>query len=1234
MILLLKILFERYYAEHMKFKISYLPLVYILLGFFQHYAIGQEIIHRVYLIGDGGAIENGKHAVIEQIKEQSNELQIKGIKVDFLFLGDNIYPRGMPALNSPLREVSEKILSNQTGLVAKENRAWFIPGNHDWEQGRPGGLNAILRQQAFIDSLGQSNIHWPVRDGCAGPEEILLNDRTILVMVDSQWWLHPYGKGGERNDCEYKTKDDVILALKDIFIEHRDKVVLLAIHHPPFTYGEHNGAYGLKQHLFPLTDIKPKLWIPLPLIGSIYPIYRSVFGNVQDISHPMYKDLNDRILPLIANHSCVIIASGHDHVLQYQQKGKAHFIVSGSAAKTSRLRKKNPLEFGSEARGFATLDYLSDSTLNISFFIEENSRPVFVKNVQVDEKLEPYTEEIVIGYPDKVNTPISYRYYANKLQKRFLGTNYRKEWQTSVEMPVFNLHEQEGGLSIVKRGGGMQTRSLRMEDSFGVEYTLRSVEKYPELAIPAILRQTIAKEIVQDQISASNPFGALVIPTLASAAGVLHLKPKLYWLSDEPTLGHFREDFSENVYLFESRDVSAELIPFEDYKIYSTDKLIAKIEKDNDNLINQESVLKARILDLFIGDWDRHEDQWRWVGRETEKGFEFFPVPRDRDQAFFVNQGLLPRIASRKWIMPKFQGFDYEIRDVNGFMFNARHVDRSFLNNLSREDWETIIQELTAAWTDEVIEEAMQQLPTEIYDIRADEIASKLKYRRSWLLEKGLVYYKFLAKEVDIVGTAKRELFEIDLSEDGSLRIKVSKITNKNKIAQAIHDRVYYPEETNEIRLFGMGDEDEFNISGYDTGAGIRIRVLGGESKNHIQDLSKGEKSSLEYYFYSGQKDHVSIKASSKSHYDKHVEVFEYDRKAFEYDVISPIPSIEYNVDDGFYLGGGLAWTKHGFRKNPYKISQAIKANVALLTGAFNFYYDAHAVNIFPNWDLEWHADIRAPNYIHNFYGFGNETTFSRENFDPRFFWARINMSHASVFLRKPLGGYANFKFGPTFQNAKLDDMDNDGRFIIDTDLSGLDTDFIIQRKLYSGVSAQIFYERVDKQIMPSRGISFLAEAKHLEGLNTFSNRMSSFSADFAIYWSFKENSRFTWATRFGGGKNFGNYEFFQAQNLGAKVNLRGYRRFRFAGDGALYNNTELRIRFFNLKTYLFPASSGMILFHDVGRVFLDGEQSNTWHNGYGLGLWVAPLNRIVMLGNLSFSKEGTLPSVTFGFQF
>jgi hemolysin activation/secretion protein len=152
--------------------------------------------------------------------------------------------------------------------------------------------------------------------------------------------------------------------------------------------------------------------------------------------------------------------------------------------------------------------------------------------------------------------------------------------------------------------------------------------------------------------------------------------------------------------------------------------------------------------------------------------------------------------------------------------------------------------------------------------------------------------------------------------------------------------------------------------------------------------------------------------------------------------------------------------------------------------------------------------------------------------------------------------------------------------------------------------------------------------------LNNAASNFSQFNSDLSFFTSFQWPARFIIATRVGGGINFGHYEFYQSQYLSGTENLRGYRKFRFAGDKIFYSNTEVRMKVADINTYLFPGALGILGFYDVGRVWMKGETSKSWHKGYGGGLWLIPLNRFVITACYTTSKEGALPLISFGFQF
>ncbi|MEJ0056797.1 MAG: hypothetical protein WDN75_14765 [Bacteroidota bacterium] len=371
---------------------------------------------------------------------------------------------------------------------------------------------------------------------------------------------------------------------------------------------------------------------------------------------------------------------GHEHNLQLIREGTRNYVVSGSGTNRGRTKRGKNSLFASDKNGFAEIIYTSDGTQTIQYFeVDANGDKKLAYTFEVPKIELQRAEESVIAdqiIPDSITVRIAPEYNSvGRSHRKIFGEHYRKIWATPVTIKVFRIGKENGGLKILKKGGGQQTKSLRLADKDGKQWVLRTIQKNPEMALPENLRATVAKTIIQDQISAANPYAPLTVPILAAAANVPHTNPKIMYVPDDPALGIYRAEFANTVCIFEEREPGAD-------DTYSTDDVLSKLEKDNDNSVDQKAVLRARMLDLLIGDWDRHEDQWRWKQEKTKKKNIYSPIPRDRDQVFYINTGIVPDIARRKWIMSKFQGFGDEVRDVNGFMYNARYFDRSFLNEL------------------------------------------------------------------------------------------------------------------------------------------------------------------------------------------------------------------------------------------------------------------------------------------------------------------------------------------------------------------------------------------------------------------------------------------------------------------------------------------------------------------------------------------------------------------------
>ena len=393
----------------------------------------------------------------------------------------------------------------------------------------------------------------------------------------------------------------------------------------------------------------------------------------------------------------------------------------------------------------------------------------------------------------------------------FLGRNYRKEWSVPVAMPVFHLTSTKGGFTIEKLGGGQQTRSLHLVNKNGSEWVLRSVDKtVSDEALPPTFRNQFVKSIVQDQISAAYPYAQLTIYDLSFALGIPTATTELYYIPDDPALGQYRPVFAHSVCFLSPKGLetkgsvadSAEKIPLID-----TDTVKAKLEADSRNRVLQEKVLKVRLLDMLIADWDRHKKQWEWAKQDSAKMYYYYPIPEDRDQAYFLSKGVLTAVI-RVLGMPHLIGFKQHPKKLHKLNNKAHFFDRYYMNELDRDDWVRIIKEFQSQLTNDVIHTAILKLPPEVYEISGKEIEEKLLTRRDELMEHAMEYYEFLNEEVTLTSSASPEKFTILQTNDSAI-VKVTRVEDNTEL----YYRVLYP-ETKVLNVVNMGSNDRVDTTG------------------------------------------------------------------------------------------------------------------------------------------------------------------------------------------------------------------------------------------------------------------------------------------------------------------------------------------------------------------------------------------------------------------------------------
>jgi DNA repair exonuclease SbcCD nuclease subunit len=324
--------------------------------------------YEIFLIGDTGNVHrHGPDPVLETLRSHLDEEQHSAV----IFLGDNIYPRGLPPIGNILRKDAENgLIAHQNALKDYQGKVFFISGNHDWNKGRQDGYDYVIRQEKYLAKLFGKNVMFP-SNGCPGPTEINVNPNLTLLLINTQWWLQPgYRPIGRDCGCRVESEEDFFNQLTTILEKNKDKKIVIAGHAPVYSYAIHGGRYKLRHHLFPFTIYHKRAYLPLPLVGSLLPIYRKYFGAKEDIAHPRYRHLRKRLIEIFKSHPGIIYASGHEHNLQHISKDQNHYIVSGAGSKLKYvLRDGKNLKFGMKAKGFFKLRFEYDGEVTLSIWI-------------------------------------------------------------------------------------------------------------------------------------------------------------------------------------------------------------------------------------------------------------------------------------------------------------------------------------------------------------------------------------------------------------------------------------------------------------------------------------------------------------------------------------------------------------------------------------------------------------------------------------------------------------------------------------------------------------------------------------------------------------------------------------------------------------------------------------------------------------------------------------------------
>lgn len=1176
-----------------------------------------NIAQRLIYIGDAGEADKQQGGVLTHAQAKI----IPG-KTTVFYLGDNIYPTGMGLPGSKEEKETEAILQSQyQPMRAKGAPVYFIPGNHDWDRMGPNGLAKMKRQWEYISEQKDSLLKVLPANGCPGPTEIKINDSLVVIAFDSEWWVYIYSKENPDADCDCKTEDEITARMREILNRNRDKVIMLADHHPFWSYGHHGGYYDIMDYFFPLTSVKQNLYIPVPVLGALYPLLRGTFSVTEDQGHPLYKSMINKINKVFEDYPNVIHVSGHEHGLQFIKAHEQIQVVSGSGAKEAFVKKGKYALYAQTKPGFVTADLLQNKSIKFTYYAGTDTvfNEVFTYTKAYMQapplavsKDKPVTEDSII-----VKAHPEYDQVSN-LHRKLYGENYRKEWAAPVKLPVIKVSSYKGGLTPLQYGTVHQTRSLRLRDASGKEWTLSSIEKYPEILLPSARRETYAKSWLSDAMSAQHPYASMMVPVLADAVKVGHTNPVIGWVSPDRKLGFYEKDFAGTICLLEETNPGQ--------KSDNTGLMTRKLNKDNANRVDTLEFYRARLLDWFIGDWDQQQDQWRWTDKQRGKNKYYSAVPRERETAFFVNEGLIPAMAASKWMSPYLKGYKAKKDNINDFYYNGHELDARFLSGISYDTWIQTAKQFAASLTDSVLNASLHKLPQTAYNLRHKKLLKLMQRRRDHLVEAAETYYRFFNRIVDIKATDVDELFIIKGTTDNNVRVSVYRRAPDCGISYALFSKVFDHTITQELRIYASKGQDSVSID--DQSTKIKVRVIGGRGQKSYHVVSANQHTKV----YDKQSNAVfSGPDAETAKISKH---FSNDSATVSYIPVNlfnnttPLLSTGYNPDDGFWLQGGVKFIRNGFRKSPGS-TQEINFMHGFGNNANRLHYTGEWFNALGKADFELKARVATPEVI-NYFGQGNNTPFIKDSGYHTYYRAKFDLIGFDAYARfHNKTGSENVRIGPTVQYYHFEGDDRSRLIYNPSLINNYDAGAIDKDKLHAGVNIIYTDDKRSNAILPIWGLYLGVKMQGMAGLNKYSSSYFQVTPELQLYKSVTANSSLVISDKMGGGLTFGNVPFYQSMFLGGPDNMPGFRQYRFAGEQMFYNNLSARVKLNNLSPYILPGQYGVTATYGLGRVWGNDIASKVWHNSVAAGIYFAPAGMALLELQTGYSKDGWYPYLT-----
>lgn len=1213
---------------NMKILSRYLMPLLVLLQFFSIEVIGQQSNedYKVFLLGnlDQLDIESDYFKVLSS--------EIKSLSSDYTVLvnGDFVGPAG---LSIPYRAEEVARIDAIASLSRKKGKVIFIPGDKEWDDSGDDGKKKMSALEKYLDKNYGKKVKLYPRNSCLGPDIIKLNDHLELLTINTQWFLQDKRVEEEDGKCKFLNEKELWGELSDLLAERNDKNLIVALHHPLLSYGQYAGCKLGAMHLSP------------PIYGTFKASFRKNIGGAKGLQNEKLAAFRNRLYDLTEDIQGIIFTSGHEYDLQINQSDENYHINSGAFVLSRPVASGEETLFSKNTKGYIELDYKSDG--EVSATVMEAKIGDFEKTFSQILFSSPCKSKKQISIPNnpsyspcaptgkstfEVNIPEMGTAIASTDYKKGPGKLYRSTWESPIkDVPYLDIGTYAGGLTLYKAGGAGETSSLKFKTKDGRKIAFRSVDKNPQTRFNEELEHSVVGRVTKDLIAHQHPYGSLVAKDFAEKLDLTHTDPQLYIMPDDPRIGEYQERFAGMLGTLETKPYG-EKDGIPGYKgatkIVSTFKMYRELLDDKDAKFDQESYINSRLLDMWLGDWDRHDDNWAWLAYKKEDETLYKAFPKDKDKVFAVFDGLY-KIMDWEFVTRFWAAFRDDYYGLKSLNYHCKDKDRWLLSSLTREDWQNQVDYFLSQMDNATIDKALTNMPPEAQALTSADMRRTLLLRKELMPQAIDKYYGMLAKSIYVVGTNNKEFFDLVRQDNGDVQVTVYQINKSGDKGSVIYSRLVKESETKEIILFGLGKKDVFEISG-EAKEKLAIHVVGGSGKDKIIDSSSVSGGKSTFVYAKNEKDEMDLGQTGKFLETENDIVFS-TQNMYNYDYGLALPSIGFNVEDGVNLGLIYFNTKQEFAKEEFGSKTNLTANITSnLNASLTYNYIKRRIGTM--WDVSFSFYGNSRDRSHQFfYGFGNETIVNEDLRLDDFYRNDTKLLGTKVGLIKKF--WTKSHFSPSIRieykdiSASPGDDKDETIYDVIKGINGFGSNTLL------GGDVELFLDFTDSKTLPRDGTRLQVNNYTFYNTTEDLDLGGRLDVEASLYMSAGAKKRLTLGLRGGYSHTYGDLPFYQLSSIGQRSNNRGLRRNRFIGESMAFYNTELRWHLGNIDNPIIPLRFGVFGLYDSGRVWVEDETSDTWHGSYGGGLYLVPYTEAYSL-HVTFAKnneEGNLLSFGLG---